>query len=64
MTTPQDDLRMLMRDRGITQKELSRLSDVSESMISLWMNERQNLTIDRLQAIAKALDSQVRIIKQ
>lgn len=64
MTTPQDDLRMLMRDRGITQKELSRLSGVSESMISLWMNERQNLTIDRLQAIAKALDSQVRIIKQ
>lgn len=47
---------LLMRDRGMTQKQLSQLSGISESSISRYLHSDKKPRIDILVNIAKALN--------
>ena len=51
-----DKVNMLMSQRGITQKELSRLSGITESSISRYLHSNKRPRLDIVVNIAKALN--------
>ena len=46
---------VLMADRSISQRQLARLTGVSEPRISTLINKRPNVTLDSLERYAAAL---------
>ena len=54
-----EKLKLFRKKKGLTLKELNKLTDISISFISDIENNRRNPSIDNLKIIAKALDVQV-----
>lgn len=62
--TPQEDIKTIMKAYGITQTKICKMSGVSRSILSRWMNGKQNMTTENLKKIADAVDAEVRIIRK
>ncbi len=54
-----DSLKALMKERGITQAELSKLTGIGRSSISQYLSGKNVPTEERKEAIAKAIGCQI-----
>lgn len=55
MTAFANNLRRLLKDRGVTQRELATRVGTSEQRISDLLNRETNTTLETIEAIANAL---------
>ena len=53
---------MLMKEKGITQLEVSQLSDIPKSTISDYVNERTLISVKNLERLASILKVEIGII--
>lgn len=47
----------LIKEKGLTQKAFSKMTNIPESTISDWKNKRLNPSVDKINSICKALDT-------
>jgi transcriptional regulator with XRE-family HTH domain len=52
-------VRLLRRERGLTQRQLAEKAEVSKSTVTLLETGRGNTTLESLLKIARALDAEV-----
>ena len=60
--TFRQQMRKIMRSKGILQNQLSKNSGVSEQIISAFLNEKKGTKFSTVEALAVALDCDIVLI--
>lgn len=51
-----EKIRLLMKQKKVTQKALTRLTGVRQATISDWLNGKQDINVKTLEKLLKALE--------
>lgn len=52
----QEEIRLLMKQKKVTQKDLTKLTGVRQATISDWLNGKQDINVKTLEKLLKALE--------
>lgn len=59
-----EQIKELMKGKGMTQKELAQRCGISESQISQYLNGNTDMSVSKAERIAEELDSLLRLVQK